>query len=58
VAKSELVVLAELHAPEAREIGRGLLVGGPVVGSVLLLVVDPTHGVAAVQEIVGVRLVG
>jgi hypothetical protein len=44
-AKAEMVVPAARYAPQAREIGLGLVVGGPVVGPVLFLVVDPTHGI-------------
>jgi hypothetical protein len=58
VGQTEVVVLADLHPAQARDVRFGLVVGGPIRGSVLPLMIDPTHPIAPVQQIVGIGLVG
>ena len=50
--------LTNLHAAKAREVGFGLVIGGAVISSVRLLVIDPAHRIVGVQDIVGVGLIG
>jgi len=58
VGQAELVVPADLHAPEARDLRLGLVVSRPVRGPILVLMIDSAHRIAPVQQIVGVGLVG
>ena len=58
VAGTELMGLANFHAPQAREVGFGLVVVCAVIGPVLALVIDPPHGEVTMQQVVGVGLVG
>ncbi len=58
MSQAEVVVLADLHPPKARDQRFGLVVGRPVRGPILALMIDSPRPIAPVQQVVGVVLVG
>ncbi len=57
VGQTEVMVLADLHAPKAQDQGLRLVVGRPVRSPIRTLMIDPPHRIAPVQQVGGIVLI-